>query len=526
MQINVEILNTHDYNYDDMDSYTYYMTKKAELLKDDNVPNQIISGSIYAQTKIVWGLDVQKQKRFYHKLCKKICYEYSQNDTSPFVQQMQERAHANSPLTPFEVSVLREAYDWYINESYEGLNMNEFNRSITIPQIKKPNIFKWYETDMHCEMWRYNQIQTLKIFELENQYRKKLSEKNQQTVQQPVTTSTQTQAPNPSATVTDDTELKTALERIRALEEQIKAKESERQTVIDLANEEAARIRTKAEAEAQKIKETAETEAQKIKENAETEAQKIKETAETEAKETKEKADKTLAEAETKAQTIFKNKLSKKILDQRAQTRATNIEEIKSYLKKCYAKPADLSKNSDAIVKSANEFQSIFSTAINDAIEKLKEEKTQMYEQIDQLKRDMYPTKEKLCIKWYLDYCGTWSKTGDTVIAALLSSIEANNDLDPDNKITGNLDKLSAMLEKFMVEFENAIAALGFKVFRPEVGDRYDSNEHRCSNQIDEEDTDDFNGRKIIACKKPGLKRIGLSGQEEVLEVAEVTVEE
>ena len=503
--------NIEVHNYDDMDSYTYYMTRKNELLKEDAYPNLInVSSVVGTFTKTVRGLDIKKQKDFYQTLCKKICYEYRQNGTSPFVRKMQEIALSQQALTPFEISVLREAYERYTKRSYEGLNTREFERSAYIPQIKKSAECYWYEKFIH-ESWTYSQIAYPEIFELEDDYRKKLSQKNTEPAQpQPTVTSVNT---------ADNNELNEAQAKIKELQEQIqrlqKANESERLSVIDLANEEAAKIRMDAVAEAEKIKA-----------DAEAEATKLKAAADTEIKEIKAKAEAAAAEAEVKAQTIFKNKLSKKILDQRAKTRDTNIDGIKSEIKKYYAKPADLSRNNDFIEKSASDLQNIFSTVMNDAIEKLKEEKAQMYEQMDKLRHDIYPSKEKLCIKWYLDYYGTWNKTGDTVIAALLSNMEANSDLDPDNKIAGNLIKLSGMLEKFMVEFENAITSLGFEVFRPEVGDRYNSNEHRCSDQSDEDDTDDFNGRRILACKKPGIKRIGLSGQEEVLEFAEVIVEE
>ena len=517
--LNFSWSNRQQESTETMDSFTYYDTKKAESLK--NSCFQIIRGR-YEDYR-VYGLDIGEQQDFFNQLCKKICYEYRQNGTSTFVKAMQDavdqRAEHNFTLSPFEISVLREAKKRLDAGCYDGLNMREFQSSILIPHIHEKNECYWYNKIIH-EPWTQRKIAYLEIFDIENKHRIKSNSLNNRISTADISAApNQSQASDFSAATTDDAELKKAEAKIKELQEQIqrlqKANESERLSVIDLANEEAAKIRMAAVAEAEKIKAAVEAEATKLKAAAEAEAAGIKA-----------RAEEAAAEAEAKAQTIFKNKLSKKILDQRAKTRDTNIDGIKSEIKKYYAKPADLSRNNNFIEKSASDLQNIFSTVMNEAIEKLKEEKAQMYEQMDKLRHDIYPSKEKLCIKWYLDYYGTWNKTGDTVIAALLSNLEANSDLDPDNKITGNLIKLSGMLEKFMVEFENAIAALGFEVFRPEVGDRYNSNEHRCSDQSDEDDTDDFNGRRILACKKPGIKRIGLSGQEEVLEFAEVIVEE
>lgn len=369
-----------------------------------------------------------------------------------------------------------------------------------LPHLK--NDFYWHEEKIHTPFSPLQKFRDFDIFHLEKEAVRANSAKNVPTAHTPAT----------SVNTSDEADLKEAQAKIKELQDQIKnlqkANESERQNILDRANEEAANIKTAASVEAEKIKADAEEEAKKIRE----------------------KAQSAVADAEVKAQTVFKNKIAQKIVKQRNMTRDTNIDTIKSEVKKYYAKPADLAKNSNFIEKSANDLQSIFSTAMNDAIEKLKAEKTQMYEQMDQLRKDMYPTKEKLCIKWYLDYYGTWNKTGDTVIAALLANIEAykesNVELDPDDKIANNLIKLSGMLEKFMVEFENAIAALGFEIIRPQAGERYNSLEHRCADQSDDEDTDDFNGRRITSCKKPGIKRIGLSGATEVLEFAEVVVEE
>ena len=171
-------LNIEFRNYDDMDSYTYYTTRKNELLKEDSHPNTInVSSGMVTFTKTVWGLDIKKQKDFYQTLCRKICYEYRQNGTSPFVRKMQEIVLSKQTLTPFEISVLREAYERYTKRSYEGLNVREFERSAHIPQIKKSNECYWYERFIH-ESWTYSQIAYPEIFGLEDDYRKNYTPKN------------------------------------------------------------------------------------------------------------------------------------------------------------------------------------------------------------------------------------------------------------------------------------------------------------------------------------------------------------
>ena len=83
------------------------------------------------------------------------------------------------------------------------------------------------------------------------------------------------------------------------------------------------------------------------------------------------------------------------------------------------------------------------------------------------------------------------------------------------------LQQHSNKMEKFRINMERAMLALGLRVFRPAEGDLFDSYAHATD---DEEDDDSYNGCAIARCVRPGIIRTVNSANEEVLHRATVVI--
>ena len=477
-----------------MDSCRYYYEIIEEIDRDyEKIRNGIPCNSKYLEV-IAYPVPqiIARYERIimvFNNLCAVICNEYETQGHSAFVEKMEakynNKENTGYSLSPFEISVLREvAYRYYIyKNSPEQTSDNKY-----LPHMHKTK-YPWNVLGILNPFSKDHPISKPAIFEVEQAYRNISAKQNP--------------APAAHAEAVPQDAYYEAEAKIKELEAKLKKADDE---VAQLKDE-----NVKLEKQRDSAYESVNKQAASIIADAQ------------------KKADAIILDAKKKAK-------SAEAIVKSAEYAKDEIQHITNKnTSHLYKAAVDSSKVNnkiyDQMENAANSYQNEFTSAIEKAIEMLRAEKSEIYERMDKWKDNIYPKKDKMFIDTYLKYFGLWSKNCDSLLVAITNDIyeikEKNPEFDSNDQITKKFGKFKGQIEAFFAEYESAITTLGYEIFKPKQGERYDSEYHRLSSESDGDDVDEFNGRRIASCKKPGIKKINrLSGKEELLVFAEVEIED
>ena len=518
-----------------IDSYEYYRDTMSAISKEFTIIKNIlpINGSVDSRFFIIKqsymgfdiALDAEKVKKIFLNLCNIIDNDYYKKGHSTFVECMQEKLTVrNEALSPFEVSVLREsAYRYYIFRSNNTVD----NLGKYLPHMRVESAYSWNDINILNPL-PHNKIHNLSIFEVENNHKNRFAMQNASVA--------------PAAPIVSEGELHEVQAQAKMFEEQLKASKAEaEQLKAELGKLQTERAEF--EAKKQEIASGLQKELDEIKESAKKQAEQKEEEAARKAEqietEARRNAEKIEEDAKYKVERLLEKAIAKTVKDVMKDYGGSARDEAKKITEKnvkyFYKTPIEESRGNDSIYeqmeKGASNSQHELISTIDDAINKLRAEKSEIYEKLDKWKDNIYPKKEKLFIENYIKYSGVWSKSCDSVLTSLVKDIETmkqnNKEFDADDQIAKKLGTLSSQIDAFSAEYESAITTLGYEPFKPKAGERYDSQYHRCDSLEDGDDGDMYNGVRIKSCKKPGIKKINrLSGKEEILIYAEVEIDD